>query len=220
MTLRFALFDLDNTLYPASSGLWEDIGRRISLYLTERMGFDAAEASALRRRYLTAFGTTLNGLRHDFQIDPHDYLAFVHDLPLERYLRPDPALDAMLGRLPLTKVVFTNADARHATRVLDRLGVTHRFARIIDILSLDFVNKPNPLAYRRALDELAAAPAECLYVEDTAANLPPAHDLGMLTVLVGEPPAAAAGIDYSVRDLSELEPLVGRLNALPAPGEV
>jgi putative hydrolase of the HAD superfamily len=216
VTLRYALFDLDNTLYPAGSGLWEEIGARISLYLTERMGFARDDAAALRRRYLAAFGTTLNGLRHDFQIDPHDYLAFVHDLPLERYLRPDPALDAMLGRLPLTKVVFTNADARHARRVLDQLGVTHRFARIIDILSLDFVNKPNPLAYQRALEQLAAAPAECLFIEDTAANLPPAHELGMLTVLLGQPPAAAAGIDFHVRDLSELEPLVGRINA-PGP---
>ena len=216
MTLRYALFDLDNTLYPADSGLWEHIGARITLYLTERMGFAPDEATALRRRYLAAFGTTLNGLRHDFQIDPHDYLAFVHDLPVERYLRPDPALDAMLGRLPLTKAVFTNADARHARRVLDRLGVTAHFATIIDILSLDFINKPNPLAYRRALAQLSAAPAECLYVEDTAANLPPAHDMGMVTVLLGQPPAAGAGIDFHVRDLSELEPLVGRLNA-PGP---
>src|SRR5512143_3915214 len=92
--LRYALFDLDNTLYPADSGLWEAIAARINLYITERMRLSPAEVTAIRRRYLTAFGTTLNGLRLEYAIDPLDYLNFVHDLPLASYLRPRPALAA------------------------------------------------------------------------------------------------------------------------------
>jgi putative hydrolase of the HAD superfamily len=206
--LRYALFDLDNTLYPAATGLWEAVGERINLYLTERMRFPPAEATALRQQYLAAFGTTLNGLRHNYHIDPHDYLAFVHDLPLARYLRPDPALAAMLARLPLTKVIFTNADAAHARRVLERLGLASHFSRIIDILSLDFVNKPDPRAYQYALAQLGAAPAECLFIDDTPGNLPPAHALGMRTVLIGDTPAPPNGIDYQIADLLEIEHII------------
>ena len=212
--LHYGLFDLDNTLYPAATGLWPAIGARINLYLTERLGLPAAEASALRQRYLAAFGTTLNGLRQDYAIDPHDYLAFVHDLPLAHYLAPAPAIDAMLSRLPVTKVIFTNADAAHAQRVLHCLGLSHHFVQVIDIYALDFINKPDPRAYRRALAQLSAAPAECLFVEDTPANLPPAHALGMRTVLLGAPPASAAGIDYHITDLLELENIFQQLTAV------
>jgi putative hydrolase of the HAD superfamily len=214
--LRYALFDLDNTLYSPECGLWEAIGERINLYLTERMRLPPAEAAALRMRYLKTFGTTLNGLRLEHAIDPLEYLGFVHDLPLADYLRPLPTLDAMLARLPQVKVIFTNADAPHARRVLEHLGIGHHFTDIIDILTLNFVNKPDQLAYQRALELIAAAPAECVFVEDTAHNLPPAHELGMRTVLVDprlpdraqpDTPArlAARGIDHRISHILELE---------------
>jgi putative hydrolase of the HAD superfamily len=214
--LRYVLFDLDNTLYPPACGLWEAIGERINLYLTERMRLPPAEAAVLRQRYLKAFGTTLEGLRREQAVDPLEYLGFVHNLPLANYLRPQPALEAMLARLPQVKVIFTNADAPHAERVLDQLGIRRHFASIIDILALNFVNKPDRLAYQRALELVGAAPAECVFVEDTAHNLPPAHDLGMGTVLVS-PPAperarhtpserwATPGIDHHIADILELE---------------
>ncbi len=185
--LRYALFDLDNTLYPADAGVWGAISERINLFMTERLRLPPAEAVVRRRSYLHAFGTTLNGLRQDFGVDAMEYLAFVHDLPLDRYLHPAPALDAMLARLPLVKVIFTNADERHAGRVLDCLGIRRHFARIIDIVALDFVNKPEPAAYRGALQLLGANAAECVFVDDMPSNLLPAHDLGMCTVLVGVP---------------------------------
>ena len=213
--LRYALFDLDNTLYPADNGLWGAISERINLYMIQRLQMPPAEAGALRRRYLHAFGNTLSGLRQDFGIDGVEYLNFVHDLPLERYLRPDPALDAMLARLPQEKVIFTNADTPHARRVLGHLGLSQHFTRIVDIVALNFVNKPEPRAYQRALELLGAAPGECVFVEDTAHNLPPAHDLGMCTVLVDNHPAerapahpAAPGIDYSIADILELEDIL------------
>jgi putative hydrolase of the HAD superfamily len=227
--LRYALFDLDNTLYPPDSGLWEAIGARINLYMTERMGLPPAEATAIRRRFLKTFGTTLNGLRLEYAVDPVDYLDYVHDLPLDQYLSPMPALDAMLARLPQVKVIFTNADAAHAQRVLDRLGIRRHFARIIDILALNYVNKPDQQAYQHALELLAAEPAECVFIEDTPHNLLPAHDLGMCTVLVGTPAGAPAdhraeqGIDHHIDTILELENLLaetpGALTPTPLPKE-
>jgi putative hydrolase of the HAD superfamily len=205
--LRYALFDLDDTLYASQTGLWSAIKQRINRYLIERMGFQADEAVRLREHYLHTFGTTLGGLRQEFKIDAEDYLNFVHDLPLADYLQPDPALNGMLARLPLTKVIFTNSDAAHVRRVLDHLGVTQRFVQIIDIYALDFLSKPDPRAYTRALNLIPAQPEECVFIEDSRRNLLPAQALGMLTVLVGNEaaPEAREGITYQIPEVLGLE---------------
>ena len=110
----------------------------------------------------------------------------------------------MLSRLPLRKVVFTNADASHARRVLARLEVSRHFERIIDIRSLEFVNKPRGRAYVKALGLISASPEECVLVEDSPFNLKPARRLGMITVLVGSDDAAD-GADYRINRITQLE---------------
>lgn len=204
--IRYVLFDLDNTLYSQSSGLWEAIGDRINLYMVERLGMQPAEVNRKRDEFLKAFGTTLSALRHYYGIDPDEFLAFVHDLPLGDYIGPEPAVDHMLERMRFIKVIFTNADASHARRVLARLGIAHHFDRIIDIHALEFVNKPDRRAYLKALDYLSASPAECVLVEDSMTNILPARGMGMLTVLVnaGGP---ADGAHFHIRHITELESL-------------
>jgi putative hydrolase of the HAD superfamily len=202
--LRVLLIDLDNTLYPQNCGLWAAIGERISLYMTERLGFDPAEVTETREQYLNAFGTTLNALRHYHDVNPDEFLEFVHDLPLDRFIGYDPALDQMLGRLALRKVIFTNADAPHAQRVLQRLGIAHHFERTIDIRALDFVVKPDRRAYETALRMIGTRPQECVFVEDSLLNLLPAKKMGMTTVLLrdGE---RAEGADCQIARITDLE---------------
>jgi putative hydrolase of the HAD superfamily len=185
-SIRTLLLDLDDTLYPAGNGVWEAIGERINQFIVDRLGVSVEEASALRAGYFRDYGTSLNGLRLHHAVEPHDYLAFVHDVPLEAYLAPDPGLRIMLGRLRLRPFIFTNADRRHAGRVLRVLDVADLVGPVIDIEALEWVNKPEPEAYRRAL-QLSGEPdpAACLVVDDQARNLDPAAALGMRTVLVG-----------------------------------
>ena len=182
--LRLLLFDLDETLYSAATGLWPVIGERITAYIHERMGFSLEEAQALRARYAKQYGVTLVGLRTHHQVDTDDYLEYVHRVPLEQYLQPDSALNGMLARLPLPKAILTNADAAHAGRVLDRLGIARHFPQIVDIRALDFHNKPRPEAYERAAALLGVAPAECVFMDDLPHNLAPARAQGMTTILV------------------------------------
>ncbi len=200
------MFDLDNTLYPKSCGLWEAIGNRINRYMVERLGVEPEEVSKRRRDFLNTFGTTLNALRRYYSIDPDEFLAFVHDIPLDRYLQHDPALDRMLESLKLRRVIFTNADAQHARRVLSRLGILRHFESIIDIHMLEFVNKPDRRAYLKALDFLAARPEECVLVEDSPANIAPAKELGMTTVMVGEG-SSADGAHYHIDRITDLAKL-------------
>jgi len=208
--LKYILLDLDNTIYPPDSGLWEAIGGRINAYMVERLGMSPGEVDERREKYLSSFGTTLNALRHYHGTDPEEFLAFVHDLPLSDFLRPDQALDAMLARLRLRKVIFTNADAAHARRVLGRLGILRRIDRIIDIYALEFINKPDPRAYYRALELVSAHPEECVFVDDAVANLRPARRIGIRTILVGSN-ASLDGIDHAIARILDLEPLINRM---------
>ncbi|MBI5081932.1 MAG: pyrimidine 5'-nucleotidase [Chloroflexi bacterium] len=213
--LRFFLFDVDDTLYPSHSGLWDVIGERITTYMIERVGVDPRVVNELRKSYLENFGTALNGLRHDYGIDVDDYLQYVHDLPLDRYLNPDPALDAMLSRLPLQKIVFTNSDAAHSMRVMNRLGVAHHFSRVIDIRALEFTNKPDPLAYQKVLAMLNATADECIFADDALRNLRPAKAIGMTTILVNND-LSLDGVDYKVRSVLEVEEIVESLGNFKA----
>jgi putative hydrolase of the HAD superfamily len=206
------ILDLDETLYPRSAGLMAEIGRRIPLYMIERMGFTPDEAERLRRRYFIQYGTSLRGLQIENDVDADDYLRFVHDIQLEKYLAPNPALDAMLGRIRLDKVIFTNADAAHARRVMDRLGVTRHFSQVMDIHTMDYHCKPDPEAYRRVLDVLGVPGTVCVMAEDSERNLRPARELfGMTTVIVDG--QMAEGVDYAISDLMQLEGLLNRLMA-------
>jgi putative hydrolase of the HAD superfamily len=207
--LKYILFDLDETLYPRAAGLMQEIGARIIRYMTERMGLSPEEAALRRERYYRIYGTSLRGLMAEDTVDYEDYLSFVHDIDLDTYLRPSPALAAMLRRIPLTKVVFTNATQEHARRVLDVLGVADQFRMVFDIRAMRYVNKPDPVAYRYLLDTLGARADECVIVEDTPRNLRPAQALGMLTILVDH--ADCGEVDHCVGDILEVGEVVARL---------
>jgi putative hydrolase of the HAD superfamily len=177
--------------------------------MIERLGIHHSEVDDRRDKYLDAFGTTLNALRHYYGIDPDEFLKFVHDLPLAQYLKDEPELSDMLDRLPIKKAIFTNADAAHARRVLARLGIGRHFERIIDIRSMEFSNKPHRKAYRKALDFLGAEPHECLFADDSIANLAPATLLGMVTVLVRDcEPLAPKDVTCHIRQIRDLERVV------------
>jgi len=187
--MRFStlLFDLDDTLYPPTSGLWDAIRERMNDYMTELIGLPRNEIVALRQKYLETYGTTLRGLQHYYDVDTDEYLAFVHDLPLEKFIKPDPDLRTMLLSLPQHRWIFTNADANHACRVLTILGVSDCFDGIIDIHAIDFACKPEIIAYQRALAITGEIdPNHCIIFDDSVRNLSPARQLGFYTVLVGK----------------------------------
>lgn len=198
------LLDLDDTVYPADTGLWEAIGDRINRFMVEAVGIDPLQASAIRQQYFERYGTSLNGLRIHHGIDPFDYLRYVHDLPLDQYLTPDAGLRRMLTQLSVPAAIFTNADSAHARRVLRALGVDDLIELIVDIVALEWVNKPQPEAYRKAMALCGVDQAGAyLVVDDQPRNLLPAAALGMATVLVGNA-APMDGIDACIASASDL----------------
>ena len=180
--LKYLLFDLDDTLYSNSAGLMQEISERMNEYMMTRVGIPESEVVELRQYYWRKYGTTLRGLYIERQIDAQEFLEFVHDIQIARYIQADAQLDAMLARLAHQKVIFTNAPTSHARRVLDALGIAKHFDRIFDINFIAYESKPTRSGYEKVLSALGARPEECLMIDDTARNLVPAKALGMRTV--------------------------------------
>lgn len=206
-SIRTWIFDLDNTLYPASADLFALIDARMGDYIGGLLGIDAEAARAVQKRFFREHGTTLAGLMANHAVDPHDFLGFVHDIPLDA-LTPDPLVVDRIARLPGRRLVFTNGDATYAGRVLAKLGLDGLFEHVHDIHALDYCPKPDPAGYAKFCAALDFDPRAALFVEDMARNLVPAKALGMTTVWVnngselGDWDREAHAIDYEVEDLA------------------
>lgn len=207
--LQYLVFDLDETIYPRGSGLMQAISERISRYMIERLAMDPVAVPGLRRLYWEKYGTTSRGLQLLHAIDVEDYMTFVHDVPLADYIGPNPELDQALSGLTQRKIVFTNATEEHARAVLNVVGVAHHFEAVFDALFFGNEVKPAPGAYQKLLDELGVDGHLCLLIEDSARNLLPAQQLGMLTVLVDPPQGAETdGADYCIARISDIASVV------------
>lgn len=186
MTITTIFFDLDDTLYPAASGLWRDIKERINIYMNERLGIPAARAPVLRQQYLKQYGTTLLGLHANYALDVRDFLDFVHDLPLRDYIQPAPKLRSILDALPARKFIFTNGDVKHVQRVLKTLELDGCFDGVLDILEMWPHCKPMPASFEM-LFKLAGEthPQHCAMIDDLPRNTRAARQYGIFSILYG-----------------------------------
>ncbi len=210
------IFDLDNTLYPSSSHLFDQVSQRIGDYIASAFDVDREEAHKLQKGYFRKYGTTLRGLMLKHGMEPAPFLDYVHDIDLTPIARSE-ILETALGRLPGRKLVFTNADAPYAKRVMARLGIGHHFSEIYDIEAADWVPKPYPEAYARLADVHDVEPTRAIFFEDILRNLAPAAALGMATVWVQNDSAwASSGAEQITPDYVT-DDLPAWLAALPAP---
>ncbi|MFK4082964.1 pyrimidine 5'-nucleotidase [Kribbella sp. NPDC020789] len=183
------ILDLDNTLYPPSTGLADQMNARIRAYLAKLFDADEPETRRLQAALVAEHGTTLRGLMNTRGIDPHDYLAWEHTIDYS-VLRADPELAAALDTLPGRKLLFTNGSAYHAEQALERLGLTEAFDGVFDILAGQLVPKPYPESYQRFVDQYGVRPERAVFCDDLAVNLEVPEQLGMTTVWVSGEPVA------------------------------
>lgn len=207
---KYILFDLDETLYPTTNGLMQAVGARIRDFIQRKFELSPEAAQELQKRYWNEYGTTLRGLYTEHRLDPAEFLAYVHNVDLTHFIHPDPHLREVLQQIPQDKLILTNADAPHARRVLERLGVADQFTRIFDVVCNEYECKPAPAVYARALTTLGVRGDECVLVEDLARNLPPARTLGIRTVLVYSPECPVEA-DVCIPDIYQIADAIKRL---------
>jgi len=177
------VFDLDNTLYPASPQSLAASDERIRAYVANFLKVSKDEAFRLQKDYYKRYGTTMRGMMTEHGMSPDDYLDFVHTIdhsPLE----PNPALGATLEKLPGCKLILTNGTRKHADAVMQKLDIHHHFEDVFDIAAANLDPKPLPQVYQRFLARHGVDPAKAAMFEDLARNLETPHALGMTTVLV------------------------------------
>jgi putative hydrolase of the HAD superfamily len=197
--MRFStlFFDLDDTLYPSSTGLWTAIKERMNMYMREQLGVPAEKVPQLREQYFKMYGTTLRGLQERHKVDVADFLAYVHDLPLKDYLTPNAHQRQIIASLGTRNVIFTNADVLHARRVLTALQLDDLFEVIVDVNAVSPYCKPMPESFAIAM-ELADEPnpRKCVMIDDLPRTTRAALDLGMASLLYGrdEPSSDASGV--------------------------
>ena len=213
--IRDWVFDLDNCLYPASTGLFALIDERMGAYIQRLMDCDLVEAKRIQKAHFHEHGTTLAGLMRECEVDPHDFLQDVHAIPLDR-ISPNPRLATGLARLPGRKFIFTNGDAPYARRVLEAIGVDGHFDDLHDIHASGLRPKPDPQGYGLLCERFGIDPQAAVLVEDMAQNLKPAKALGMTTVWVdngserGAHLAEDGHIDLVIADIGEwLDEILG-----------
>ena len=203
-------FDLDNTLYPLSNGLWQVIDQRIQQYVAKRLNLPLDEAKKLQKHYWRHYGTTLAGLMIEHNVKPGPYLAYVHDFDVSPFIGPNPRLKALLAALPQHKLIFTNASSRHAQNVLRTLELEPFFEYIIGVEDVDYIPKPDTRAYVKCRALTGIQPDRSMFVDDLLENLKPAKAMHMLTVLVNPRHSAPPEfVDYHLTRIEELAGVFG-----------
>lgn len=202
MRFTTVFFDLDDTLYPSSTGLWHAIKARMNDYMRDRLGFAEQDIPRLREKYFMQYGTTLRGLQANHQLNVDDFLAYVHDLPLRDYLTPNPTQRAVIASLPTRNLIFTNADIPHARRVLAALKLDDLFEVIVDVNAVAPYCKPMPESFELAMQAAGESdPARCVMIDDLPRTTRAAREHGLFGILFGHegphPDADACLTDWS-----------------------
>ncbi len=200
--VRNWIFDLDNTLYPASADLFSQVDARMTGFIQDLLGLEHDEARRVQKGYFHNHGTTLSGLMTEHHVDPHAFLAHVHDIEMD-VLEHDAPLVAAIAKLPGRKLIFTNGDTPYALKILDRLGLGASFEAIHDIHAMDLMPKPHASAYAGFCTAFDIDPAQSLFVDDMVRNLLPAKAIGMTTAWVDNgseqsPGAERDHIDFTI----------------------
>ncbi len=194
------VFDLDNTLYPPSARLFDQIEVKMTDWVMDALGLGRAEANALRGDYWRRYGTTLSGLMREHGVDPGPYLTHVHDISLDTLI-PDAALAAAIRALPGRKIVYTNGSRGHAERVTAARGLSGVFDAMFGIEEAGFLPKPELGAFQAIFALAGVDPARAAMFEDDAKNLAVPHDLGMATVQVHTARHPGVHVHHHAEDL-------------------
>lgn len=201
------VFDLDNTLYPPTVRLFDQIEARMTAYVMRALGVERDRANSLRADYWRNHGTTLAGLMREHALDPEPYLADVHDIDLSA-VPLAPALRAAILALPGRRIVYTNGSREHARRVTAALGLDGAFDALYGFEDADHIPKPRAEAFATVFGRDGLNSARAAMFEDDPRNLAVPHALGMRTVLVGDA-ETAPHVHHRTGDLTDfLERLV------------
>ena len=203
------IFDLDNTLYSADSGIFQQVHTLMSKFVSAHLNIDIKKATELQRKYYRQHGTTLRGLMDNHNVDPDHFLSEVHQLDYS-IVGPNFKLNRELKKLKGRKIIYTNANRQHANDILIRLELTTMFDEIFDIKTANYIPKPEASPYEQIISEFNIDPITTIMFDDIAKNLVPAKNVGFASVWIDvgyenfsdDIAKSKKYLDYETKDLS------------------
>ena len=205
--IKYWIFDLDNTLYSGQTKVFDQVDKKMSSYISKKLNINIDEARKLQKDYFRKYSTTLAGMIKHHKIDANEFLEFVHDINLD-FLKKDKELENQISKISGRKFIFTNGSKAHAENVTKKIGINKLFDGVFDIVEANFIPKPSMRAYKELIEKYKIEPQYCIFIEDIARNLKPAHELGMKTVWIknDEPWAAEFSnesfVNYRIENLT------------------
>ncbi len=217
-SIKYWIFDLDNTLYSGKTKVFDQVDKKMSQFISEKLKVNAHEAKKIQKNYFHEYNTTLNGMIKNHKINANEFLDFVHDIDIN-FLKKDVSLNEELEKLDGKKIIFTNGSKKHAINITTKIGIRQHFSDIFDIVDSDFIPKPAIEPYKKLVGRHKIDPKLCAFVEDIARNLKPAYEMGMKTIWIenDEPWAKKFSesnfINYKTNNLSEFLKQINLLKA-------
>jgi len=206
LDIKYWIFDLDNTLYSGQTKVFSEVDKKMSAFISKKMNIDLVKAKEIQKKYFYEYGTTLSGLMKKDNIDPHDFLEFVHDIDIS-WLPKDVKLREELLKIKEKKYIFTNGSHAHVENVTKQLGIDGLFDGVFDIVDANFVPKPQVDPYKKIIKKFDIEPTKSILIEDIAHNLEQAKNLGMKTCWLeneetfAKKDADKPYIDYKIKSL-------------------
>ncbi|MEU4474206.1 HAD family phosphatase [Micromonospora sp. NPDC023888] len=113
-----------------------------------------------------------------------------------RAFEPDPqVLELVEGLRPLRTALLTDNDPLLLDALPDVLPhVASRFDALLFSCQLG-ATKPDPDVFNRALDLMGSAPSEAVFIDDKAANVAAAQELGITAIRFSGPAELGAALD-------------------------
>jgi putative hydrolase of the HAD superfamily len=217
--IKYWIFDLDNTLYSGDTKVFDQVDKKMSKFISEKLNVSIDEAKKIQKNYFHEYNTTLNGMIKNHEIDANEFLEFVHDVNLD-FLKANKPLEEEITKLNGQKFIFTNGSKAHVANVTKRIGIEKLFDGVFDIVESDFIPKPSIEPYKKIIEKFKIEPQYSIFIEDIARNLKPAHELGMKTLWIknNEPWAAKFSdsdfINYKTDNLAKFLKEVNELRKI------
>ena len=204
--IKYWIFDLDNTLYNGQTKVFSEVDKKMSAYISKKLNISLVEAKDLQKKYFYENGTTLSGLMKHNNIDPYEFLEFVHEIDIS-WLPKDKLLRNELIKIKEKKFIFTNGSHSHVRNVTEQLGISDLFDGAFAITDANFIPKPFKEPYEKLIKKFNIEPAKSILIEDIAHNLEQAKNLGMKTCWLENEESFAKKdadkpyIDYKIKNL-------------------
>ena len=203
------IFDLDNTLYSADSGIFQQVHQLMGEFIANNLNMEISEAKKLQSKYYKQHGTTLRGMMDNHGVDPDFFLDEVHRLDYS-IVGPNQLLNDELEKLEGRKIIYTNANEKHVLDVLKRINLSDYFDEIFDIKLANYIPKPEIKPYEQIIELFKIDASSSAMFDDIAKNLVPAKKVGFTPIWIDagyenfsdDIEASKDYLDYETRNLS------------------